>query len=148
MRSSSASRLCSPSTSWKTSARRRYDSTSDSTIASSAPGSTGSGMSRSGRAWSLIGVPRLVVAAAGVAPFYEPGHSKALLESHGIPRLRGLRPGDRERMSAAEFLPERLTLPALREAAAGCHGCHLWELGTRTVFGEGPADAAAAFVGE
>ena len=51
-------------------------------------------------------------------------------------------------MSAAEFLPERLTLPALREAAAGCHGCHLWELGTRTVFGEGPADAAAVFVGE
>jgi uracil-DNA glycosylase len=38
---------------------------------------------------------------------------------------------------AAEFLPERLTLPALREAAATCRGCHLWEAATQTVFGEG-----------
>ncbi|HET9119715.1 MAG TPA: UdgX family uracil-DNA binding protein [Solirubrobacterales bacterium] len=51
-------------------------------------------------------------------------------------------------MSAAEFLPERLTLPALREAAAGCRGCHLWQVGTQTVFGEGPARADAVFVGE
>jgi uracil-DNA glycosylase len=51
-------------------------------------------------------------------------------------------------MSAAEFLPDRLTLPALREAAAGCRGCHLWEVGTQTVFGEGPAGAEALFVGE
>jgi uracil-DNA glycosylase len=49
--------------------------------------------------------------------------------------------------SAADFLPERLSLPALREAAAGCRGCHLWEVGTQTVFGEG-ADAEAMFVGE
>jgi uracil-DNA glycosylase len=51
-------------------------------------------------------------------------------------------------MSAAEFLPERLTLPELRQAAAGCRGCHLWQVGTQTVFGEGPADADALFVGE
>jgi DNA polymerase len=51
-------------------------------------------------------------------------------------------------MSAAEFLPERRTLPALREAAAGCRGCHLWEVGTQTVFGEGAAGAGALFVGE
>jgi uracil-DNA glycosylase len=50
--------------------------------------------------------------------------------------------------SAADFVPERRTLPALREAAAGCHGCHLWQVGTRTVFGEGAARAAAMFVGE
>jgi uracil-DNA glycosylase family protein len=50
--------------------------------------------------------------------------------------------------SAADFLPERLSLPALREAAAGCRGCHLWEVGTQTVFGEGAADAEAMFVGE
>jgi uracil-DNA glycosylase len=49
---------------------------------------------------------------------------------------------------AAEFLPERLTVPALREAAATCRGCHLWEAATQTVFGEGSADAAAMFVGE
>jgi len=50
--------------------------------------------------------------------------------------------------SAADFLPERRTLTALREAAAGCRGCHLWQVGTRTVFGEGPAGAEAVFVGE
>ena len=51
-------------------------------------------------------------------------------------------------MSAVEFLPERLTLPALREAAAGCRGCHLWQVGTQTVFGEGATDADAMFIGE
>jgi uracil-DNA glycosylase len=51
-------------------------------------------------------------------------------------------------MSAVEFLPERLTLPALREAAAGCRGCRLWEVGTQTVFGEGAGGAEAMFVGE
>ncbi len=50
--------------------------------------------------------------------------------------------------SAADFLPERLNLTTLREAAGGCRGCHLWELGTQTVFGEGAAGADAMFVGE
>jgi uracil-DNA glycosylase len=50
--------------------------------------------------------------------------------------------------TAADFLPERLSLTALREAALGCKGCHLWELGTQTVFGEGPKNASAMFVGE
>jgi uracil-DNA glycosylase len=51
-------------------------------------------------------------------------------------------------VSAAEFLPDRLTLPALRDAAAGCRGCHLWQVGTQTVFGEGAARAETVFVGE
>jgi uracil-DNA glycosylase family protein len=51
-------------------------------------------------------------------------------------------------VSSAEFLPERLTLPSLREAAAGCRGCHLWEGATQTVFGEGPAKARIVLVGE
>ncbi len=50
--------------------------------------------------------------------------------------------------SAADFLPDRLSLTALREAAAGCRGCHLWQVGTQTVFGEGAAGAKALFVGE
>jgi uracil-DNA glycosylase len=50
--------------------------------------------------------------------------------------------------SAADFLPERLTLPALQEASVGCRGCHLWQVGTQTVFGEGAAQADAMFVGE
>ena len=51
-------------------------------------------------------------------------------------------------MSAAEFIPDRPTLEGLREAAAGCRGCHLWQGPTQTVFGEGPEDARLMLVGE
>ena len=51
-------------------------------------------------------------------------------------------------VSAAEFVPERPTLPKLRKAAAGCRGCALWEPASQTVFGEGPADAELMLVGE
>jgi DNA polymerase len=50
--------------------------------------------------------------------------------------------------SAADFLPERRTLPALRTAAAGCRGCDLYRRATQTVFGEGPASARVVMVGE
>ena len=40
------------------------------------------------------------------------------------------------------------TLDEVREEARGCRRCDLWKLGTQTVFGEGPAGAAALFVGE
>jgi DNA polymerase len=50
--------------------------------------------------------------------------------------------------TAAAYLPERLTLPSLRDAAAGCRGCPLWQTGTQTVFGEGAAHAEVVFVGE
>jgi uracil-DNA glycosylase family protein len=50
--------------------------------------------------------------------------------------------------SAADFIPPRPTLPKLRAAAAGCRGCHLWTIGTQTVFGEGPKDATVLFLGE
>jgi uracil-DNA glycosylase len=39
-------------------------------------------------------------------------------------------------------------LNALREQAAGCRRCDLWQLGTQTVFGEGPADAKVVMAGE
>ena len=51
-------------------------------------------------------------------------------------------------MSAADFLPERRTLPALREAAAGCRGCRLYANATQTVFSEGTANAEVILVGE
>jgi DNA polymerase len=51
-------------------------------------------------------------------------------------------------VSAAEFIPDRPTLERLREAAAGCRGCHLWQGPTQTVFGEGPEDARLMLVGE
>jgi uracil-DNA glycosylase len=50
--------------------------------------------------------------------------------------------------SAAAYLPARPTLSKLREAAAGCRACPLWQTGTQTVFGEGAAKAAVMFVGE
>jgi uracil-DNA glycosylase len=50
--------------------------------------------------------------------------------------------------SAADYLPERTTLPALREAAAGCRGCDLYRDATQTVFGEGPREARIVMVGE
>ena len=50
--------------------------------------------------------------------------------------------------SAADFIPPRPTLPALRQAARGCRGCHLYKLGTQTVFGEGPRGARVMIVGE
>jgi uracil-DNA glycosylase family protein len=50
--------------------------------------------------------------------------------------------------SAADFLPERTTLPSLREAVRRCRGCDLYEDATRAVFGEGPKDARVVMVGE
>ena len=51
-------------------------------------------------------------------------------------------------MSAATFVPPSPTLASLRSAAAGCTACHLHELGTQTVFGEGRASADVVLVGE
>ncbi len=50
--------------------------------------------------------------------------------------------------TAAPLVPAHPTLPLLREAAAGCQACPLWERGTQTVFGEGGAKAAVMMVGE
>jgi uracil-DNA glycosylase family protein len=50
--------------------------------------------------------------------------------------------------SAAPLVPERPTLPKLREAAAGCTACDLYKTGTQTVFGEGSRNAEVMFVGE
>jgi uracil-DNA glycosylase family protein len=50
--------------------------------------------------------------------------------------------------TAAEYLPERLSLTALREAAASCRACPLWQTGTQTVFGEGAKRSEVMFVGE
>ena len=50
--------------------------------------------------------------------------------------------------TAARLIPDRPSLKKLREAAAGCKACPLWEHATQTVFGEGSADADVIFVGE
>jgi uracil-DNA glycosylase family protein len=50
--------------------------------------------------------------------------------------------------NATPLIPEKPSLKALREAAAGCRACPLWELGTQTVFGEGSPKAELVLVGE
>jgi DNA polymerase len=50
--------------------------------------------------------------------------------------------------TAEALIPERPSLEKLREAAAGCRACPLWETGTQTVFGEGSPQAEVVFVGE
>jgi uracil-DNA glycosylase len=55
---------------------------------------------------------------------------------------------DKPLKSAADLIPEQLTLPGLKEAAADCKACDLWKLGTQTVFGEGRRRSVVMFVGE
>jgi DNA polymerase len=50
--------------------------------------------------------------------------------------------------SAREFVPDGADLDELRKAAAGCHGCGLYENATQTVFGRGDANARVVMVGE
>ena len=51
-------------------------------------------------------------------------------------------------MSAADYLPRRISLPSLRSAADGCEGCPLFARATQTVFGEGHEGARVVLVGE
>ena len=44
--------------------------------------------------------------------------------------------------------PDTSNLTAVREAAAHCTACHLYERATQTIFGEGPKRAAMMLVGE
>src|SRR5947208_1047636 len=64
--------------------------------------------------------------------------------------LRLVRGGNADGMpdSAADLVPPRLSLPKLREAAAACRACPLWEDATQTVFGAGSRGSVAMFVGE
>ena len=50
--------------------------------------------------------------------------------------------------SVLDYLPVCHDLPSLKEAAAHCHGCDLYQRATQVVFGEGRAHAAVLFVGE
>ena len=50
--------------------------------------------------------------------------------------------------AAYALIPEQPTVESLRAAAAGCTACHLHEIGTQTVFGEGSPDARVMLVGE
>jgi uracil-DNA glycosylase len=47
-----------------------------------------------------------------------------------------------------DLLPDRPTLPKVRDVAKECKACDLYKTGTQTVFGEGPSRAEVMFVGE
>jgi DNA polymerase len=50
--------------------------------------------------------------------------------------------------TAAAFLPDKLSMSALREAVQRCRGCPLYANTTQAVFGEGPLKAEVMLVGE
>ncbi len=50
--------------------------------------------------------------------------------------------------TAAPWVPQHPTLPALIAASRHCEGCDLFRHATQTVFGEGPAHAPVLFIGE
>jgi uracil-DNA glycosylase len=50
--------------------------------------------------------------------------------------------------SAEDLIPDKPTMKSLREAAADCQACDLWERGTQTVFGEGLKRSKLLLVGE
>jgi uracil-DNA glycosylase len=51
-------------------------------------------------------------------------------------------------LSALPFLPRRISMSSLREAARECQGCPLFKNATQTVFGKGLRSARVLFVGE
>lgn len=50
--------------------------------------------------------------------------------------------------TAAAFLPQKVDLPSLRQAADVCTACDLYRDATQAVFGEGPPQAQVVLVGE
>jgi uracil-DNA glycosylase family protein len=50
--------------------------------------------------------------------------------------------------SAATYLPERLSLSTMREAAEHCRGCELYKNATQVVFGRGLKRARVMLIGE
>jgi uracil-DNA glycosylase len=53
-----------------------------------------------------------------------------------------------ERPGAAQWVPDKLSLRSLHEAAQGCRGCELYRDATQVVMGEGRRDAPVMLLGE
>lgn len=51
-------------------------------------------------------------------------------------------------ISAADFLPDKLTIKNMRTASQSCKGCHLYKNATQAVFGDGDPKAQLMVVGE
>jgi uracil-DNA glycosylase len=57
-------------------------------------------------------------------------------------------PSRAEAPGAAAFIPDTVSLPALREASESCRGCELYRDATQSVMGDGPTNAPLMFIGE
>lgn len=83
-----------------------------------------------------------------------PGHGGGLFDQPGPDsRAKAGKPAKAHGKAAPEwgaeqFIPQTLELPVLAAASKKCRGCDLCEVGTQTVFGEGPKNALVMFVGE
>jgi len=62
--------------------------------------------------------------------------------------LRAVAPEARPAAALAATSAARVGFDEVRDAAAGCRGCDLWERATQTVFGQGRVPARVMFVGE
>ncbi|HEY6057889.1 MAG TPA: UdgX family uracil-DNA binding protein [Candidatus Limnocylindrales bacterium] len=60
----------------------------------------------------------------------------------------GIDPADPDTWTARSFVPPSADLASLRDAAAACRGCDLWQPATQVVFGDGSVDARLMLVGE
>src|SRR3546814_4868880 len=69
-------------------------------------------------------------------------------EAGARPECAGMVGGGMSPHGAADFLPARRGLAALRKAASACRGCDLYAHATQTVFGEGARRARVVLVGE
>jgi uracil-DNA glycosylase family protein len=65
-----------------------------------------------------------------------------------VARARSPRPRPEDVPGAEAFVPERHTLPVLRDAVHTCRGCTLYKDATQAVFGEGLATARVMLIGE
>jgi DNA polymerase len=97
---------------------------------------------------ALVSMEMQVRAARQPEPPPNDGHEQ-LFKPHAPRGVEEMMARKTDEFPTAEpFLPERLSLPAMREAVDGCRGCPLYKNATQGVFGEGPKSALAVFVGE
>jgi uracil-DNA glycosylase family protein len=82
--------------------------------------------------------------ASRVAAALEPTVPRAVAAPRPAARNGNRSPTD----TAAPLVPHSRSLATIREAASHCLACPAGELGTQTVFGEGPAHAKLFLVGE
>src|SRR3954449_2417435 len=76
-------------------------------------------------------------------------HGRSVRQSPKASRVESPARGNPPDVTGTEIvLPTPLSLGALRDAAADCRACPLWEHATQTVFGAGSARAQLMLVGE